>query len=122
MTTALTIKTRHETDYTIVTVAGPIDITTVAGLRERLFELAVTGQPLIADLDQVGFIDSTGLGVLVGTAKRAASAGGMLQVVSAQSNIRKLFRITGLDSEIPLAHTLEEAQQALAARAAPERQ
>jgi anti-sigma B factor antagonist len=122
MTTALTIKTRHETDYTIVTVAGPIDITTVAGLRERLFELAVTGQPLVADLDQVGFIDSTGLGVLVGTAKRAASAGGMLQVVSAQSNIRKLFRITGLDSEIPLAHTLEEAQQALAARAAPERQ
>ena len=46
----------------------PADMITAAGLREQLFELAASGRPLVADLDQVSFIDSAGLGVLVGTA------------------------------------------------------
>jgi anti-sigma B factor antagonist len=116
MAKAPTIKTRDEPDCTIVTVAGVVDMTTVAGLRERLFELAAAGRPLVADLNQVSFIDSSGLGVLVGTAKRAVSSGGVLQVVSAQPNLRRLFRITGLDGEIPLAGTLDEARRTLAAR------
>ena len=50
---ALTIGARHERGYAIVTVAGEIDIATVTRLRERLFELAASGRPLVADLDQV---------------------------------------------------------------------
>jgi anti-sigma B factor antagonist len=119
MAKALTFETRHERDCSIVTVAGEIDITTVAGVRERLFELAASGRPIVADLDQVGFIDSTGLGVLVGAVKRATSSGGSLRVVSAQPNIWRLFHMTGLDSEIPLSRTLEEARQVLAARIMP---
>jgi len=45
----------------------------VTGLRERLFELAASGRPLVVDLDQVSLIDSAGLAALVGTAKRAAA-------------------------------------------------
>ena len=45
----------------------------MTGLHERLFELAASGRPLVADLDQVSFIDSAGLAALVGTAKRAAA-------------------------------------------------
>jgi len=48
---ALTIGTRHEQGYAIVTAAGEIDIATVTRLRERLFELAGSGRPLVADLD-----------------------------------------------------------------------
>jgi anti-sigma B factor antagonist len=119
MTDALTIQARHEGDCTIVTVAGEIDVTTVGGLRERLFELAGSGAPVVADLSQVSFIDSTGLSVLVGTMKRATSSGGFFHVVSDQPNIWRLAHLAGLDSQIPLVRTLEEARQALKLRAAP---
>ena len=111
----LTIEVRHEQDYVIVTAVGEIDISTVTGMRECLFDLAASGRPLVADLDQVSFIDSTGLDALVGTAKRATACGGSLYAVCSRPKIRELFRITGLDCRIPLASTLDEALQALAA-------
>ena len=58
---ALTIEARHERGYPVVTVAGEIDIATADRLREQLSELAAGGRPLVADLDQVRFIDSAGL-------------------------------------------------------------
>ena len=81
---ALTIEARYERGYPVVTVAGEIDIATAARLRERLFELAAGGRPLVADLDQVRFIDSAGLAALVGAANRAAAHGGSLHVVCAR--------------------------------------
>jgi anti-anti-sigma factor len=112
---SLTIEVRHEQDYVIVTVAGEIDISTVSRMRECLFDLAASGRPLVADLDQVSFIDSTGLAALVGTAKRAAACGGRLYAVCSRPTIRQLFGLTGLDSRIPLASTLDETLEALAA-------
>ena len=100
MGAALTIGARHERGYAIVTVAGEIDIATVTRLRERLFELAASGRPLLADLDQVSFIDSAGLSALVGAANRAAVHGGSLHVVCARPEIRQLFRLTGLDRRL----------------------
>ena len=118
MDDALTIEVRHEQGYAMVTAAGEIDISTVTLLRERLFELAAGGRPLVADLDQVSFMDSAGLAALVGTAKRAAAHGGSLQVACARPKIRRLFRLTGLDCRIPLASTLDEALEAMAAAGA----
>ena len=117
---AVTIEVRHEQDYAIVTAAGEIDVSTVTRMRECLFELAASGRPLVADLDQVGFIDSAGLSALVGTAKRAAAHGGSLYAVCARPKTRQLFRLTGLDGPVPLARTLDGALESLAAaRPAP---
>jgi anti-sigma B factor antagonist len=117
---ALTIEVRHEQGYAVVSAAGEIDISTATKLRECLFELAASGLPLVADLDQVTFVNSAGLAVLVGTAKRAAANGGSLYAVCARPKIRQLFRLTGLDCRIPLARSLDEALQALtAARITP---
>ena len=106
---ALTIEVRHEQGCAIVTAAGEIDISTVTPLRERLFEMAASGAPLVVDLEQVSFIDSVGLAMLVGAAKRAAAHGGSLQVACALPKIRQLVHITELDRRIPLFHTLDEA-------------
>jgi anti-sigma B factor antagonist len=106
---ALTIEVRQEQDYAIVTAGGEIDISTVIRLRERVFEMAASGHPLVVDLKQVSFIDSVGLAVLVGTANRAAAHGGSLRVACAPPKIRQLLRLTGLDGRIPLARTLDEA-------------
>ncbi|MGH3189404.1 MAG: STAS domain-containing protein [Streptosporangiaceae bacterium] len=116
---ALTIRVGRRQGYATVTVAGEIDIATVARLRERLFELAASGQPLIADLDQVSFIDSAGLAALVGAARRAAAHGASLHVICARPQTRQLFRLTGLDRQIPLARTLDEALESAAAPGTP---
>ena len=115
MDEAPTIGVRRERDCAIVTAAGEIDIATGAGLRERLSELAASGRPLVVELDQVSFIDSAGLGALVGAARRAAAHGASLPVACARPQVRQLFRLTGLDRQIPLARTLDEALAALTA-------
>jgi anti-sigma B factor antagonist len=112
---ALTVGVRRERGYAIVTATGEIDIATATRLRERLFGLAASGRPLVVDLDQVSFIDSAGLAALVGTAKHAAADGGSLYVVCAQPKIRRLFHLVGLDRQIPLARSLDEALEDLAA-------
>ena len=106
---ALTVEVRHEQGCAILTAAGEIDISTVIPLRDRLFEVAASGAPLVVDLEQVSFIDSVGLATLVGAAKRAVAHGGTLQVACALPKIRQLVRLTGLDCRIPLARTLDEA-------------
>jgi anti-sigma B factor antagonist len=111
----LTIRVRHKPKYVLVAVAGEIDIATVAQLRERLWPLAAGGRPLVADLNQVSFIDAAGFGALVGMARLAREQGVSLQVVCARERIRKMFRLTGLDRSIPLARSLAEALQVLAA-------
>jgi anti-sigma B factor antagonist len=112
---AVTIRVRRERGYAIVAVAGEIDTSTVTRLRESLFELAVGGRPLVADLDQVSFLDSAGVRALIGAARHAAAHGGSLHVVCARPRIRQVFRLTGLDRHVPLARTLDEALESLAA-------
>jgi anti-sigma B factor antagonist len=119
MDKALTIRVRRGPGHTILTAAGEVDIATVARFRGRLFALAGEGRPVIADLDQVSFIDASGLGALVGAARRAAAHGTSLHVVCARAQTRQLFHLTGLDRQLHLAHTLTEALQALTAPGTP---
>jgi anti-sigma B factor antagonist len=112
---ALTITVRSEHGAVIAAVTGEIDISTVAQLRERLFELADNGGTLIVDLNRVTFIDSAGLGALVGTARRAAGNGGSLHAICAQPQPRKLLWMTGVDRRIPLAATVDDVLMSQAA-------
>jgi anti-sigma B factor antagonist len=112
---ALTIRVRHEPNCVLAAVAGEIDIATVARLRERLWALAASGRTLVVDLEQVSFIDASGLGALAGAAGLAAEYGASLYVVCTPERIRRPFRLTGLDRTIPLACTLAEVLQILEA-------
>src|SRR5580700_7448132 len=105
MTKAMTIRARREPGYVVVTVAGEVDIATVARLRERLSALA-----------RVSFIDATGLGALAGAAREAAAQGTSMYVVCTRTQTRRLFRVTGLDRQIPLARDLAEVLQKLKAQ------
>ena len=120
---ALAITVRSERGVVIAAVTGEIDISTLDQLREYLFELADHGATLIVDLNRVTFIDSAGLGALVGTARRAAKHGGSLHAVCARPQTRKLLWLTGVDRRIPLAATVDGALMFLAAsRDAPGQQ
>lgn len=106
---ALDIEVRRERGVVIAAVAGDIDLSTVASLREHLFKLASTGQTLIVDLNHVTFIDSAGLGALVGAYRQAAEHGGRLYAVCSRPQTRRLLWLTGVDRRIPLAATVDGA-------------
>ena len=86
-------------------VAGEIDVASAPPLREALGGLVDRGARRITlDLAAVGFIDSSGLGVLVGALRRLEEeAGGRLRVESVQDSVRKVFEITGLSPMFGLA-------------------
>lgn len=96
--------------YRVVTVSGEVDVATAPRLRDGL-ESAVGAAParLVVDLSSVSFIDSTGLGVLIGVSKQADEAGVALRLVIAESRIIKLFEITGLLDLFTIVPTREQA-------------
>jgi len=114
MRPGLTVRVRRECGCAVITVTGEVDIATAAQLRERISGLIGSDAPLVADLNQVSFIDAAGLGVLVGVARRCAALGSSLHVACAQPQTRRLFRLTRLDSYLRLAHTVTEALQSAA--------
>ncbi len=93
----LSLQTRNEGDWTVIEVGGEIDVYTAPKLRESLVELVNAGRyQIIVDVERVDFLDSTGLGVLVGGLKRVRANDGNLRVVCTQERLLKIFRITGL--------------------------
>ena len=101
---------REQDGWAILTVSGEIDIATAPSLRERLHGLLADDKhQLVVDLDDVGFLDSTALGVLVGVLKRARSQGGEVRIVCTQPRVRKVFEITRLDSAFDLFDSVDEA-------------
>jgi anti-anti-sigma factor len=111
----LSVSVRREDGSAIVTVSGDLDLSTVSLLRDPLYELTDEGGPVIVDLEQVTFIDSTGLGALVGAYRRTAAHGGSLYAVCARPQARKLLWLTGVDRRIPLSESLDEALASVAA-------
>jgi anti-sigma B factor antagonist len=82
---------------TTVAVTGEVDLYTAPRLREQLDEAIESGsQRLIVDLSELDFIDSTGLGVLVGALKRARQGGGELTLRSPTRSTYKILEIAGL--------------------------
>jgi anti-sigma B factor antagonist len=110
----LSLSTRTESgpggDRTVVVVGGEIDVYTAPKLREQLIDLVSSGQyHLVVDMEGVEFLDSTGLGVLVGGLKRVRAHEGSLRLVCTQERILKIFRITGLTKVFPIHSSVEEA-------------
>ncbi|MGZ4626588.1 MAG: STAS domain-containing protein [Kineosporiaceae bacterium] len=106
----LSVTSRQEGVRTVIAVGGEIDVYTAPSLRERLNELVESGHyDLIVAKEKVEFLDSTGLGVLVGGLKRVRSYDGTLSLVCSHEKILKVFRITGLTKVFPIYATLQEA-------------
>lgn len=96
--------------FTVLAVKGEVDVYTAPRLRERLVELVSQGKlRIIVDLEGVDFLDSTGLGVLVGGLKRLRSNDGDLGLVCTQSRILKVFEITGLTKVFPIYDSVDAA-------------
>ena len=93
----LSITRADHGDQTVVHLGGEIDVYTAPKLRDQISELVNAGKTnLIIDLEAVDFLDSTGLGVLVGGLKKVRAQDGSMSLICAQDRLLKIFRITGL--------------------------
>lgn len=106
----LDIQTDRQNSVCTMTLEGEVDVYTAPRLKEEL--IAVIGDGcvnVIVDMERVGFIDSSGLGVLVSALRRARERDGVVRVVCTRDNILKIFRITGLDKVFPIFSDSAEA-------------
>ena len=106
----LRLDVREQGGWSILEVAGEVDVATAPRLREQLIALVNEQRyRIIVDLDAVDFIDSTGLGVLIGAVKRVRTNNGDLALVCTESRILKVFEITGLLSVFAIHDTVDAA-------------
>lgn len=110
MVVELSLGTREIAGTTVVDVAGEIDVYTSPKLREKLVSLVNGGTlRLVVNLEKVDFIDSTGLGVLVGVLKRLRARDGSLDLVCRQDGLLRVFTITGLENVFTIHATVDDA-------------
>ena len=97
-------------DIEVFELTGSLDIATSPTVRAALTSASERGgHQLIVDLTQVDFLDSTGLGALIGGQRRAREFGGEVRIVAKEGQILRLLRITGLLKVFSVYPTLEDA-------------
>ena len=86
-----------------VKLMGELDIESSTILKERLHEILDEQMAdVIINAEDLEYIDSTGLGMLIGVIKTLKTRGKELTIVNPQTSVTKLFRITGLDKVFTL--------------------
>lgn len=108
---SLSIAGRSEDGVEIVAVSGEIDIASAPRLITGLNDAVGAGEtPVIVDLTEVGFMDSTGLALLLNAHRRLARRGKGFAVVSADGPVRRVFTITDMVDVLRVRPTLAEAK------------
>jgi anti-sigma B factor antagonist len=90
-------------DTHVVAVAGELDLGAAPDLEAIAGRLIDGGvRTLIVDLSEATFIDSAGIGVLVGNMRRLRDVGGALEIVCSEPNLLRIFEIVGLDRQLTI--------------------
>jgi anti-sigma B factor antagonist len=106
----LMVEPRESGDWTVLELQGEIDLYTAPKLKEQIADLVGQGRTrLVVNLSGVAFLDSTGLGVLIGGLKRCREQGGSLALAGPGEPVRKVLTITGLDKVFPIHERVDEA-------------
>lgn len=114
----LEIQVEDATDHTVCRPIGELDAYTVGQFREVLATFSGVTR-LIIDLSEVPFMDSAGLGALIGGIRRARENDGEVAVACSRPTLTRLLHTTGFDRIVPVADNLEGALEALYATGRP---
>lgn len=99
----LTIESQRVGTWTVLQVAGELDLHTSPALRESVSEILEAGTNRLAiDLAHVGFMDSSSLGILVMALKRIRENDGDLALVGVNGSPLKVLNLTGIDRLVPM--------------------
>lgn len=106
-------------EYVVCRPVGDLDSYTVSPFRESLAQVDPEAN-LLVDLSAVPFLDSTGLGALIGCVHRIREGGGKMVVCATRPNVARLLQMTGFDRLVVMTRTFEEAVDALSGDDLPE--
>ncbi len=102
-----------EGDVTVVDVDGQLIVGNRQELRQKVLdELEKGGRKFLVDFTETGYIDSSGLGVLVSLSKKIREMGGELRVSTLNEDLRILFGLTKLDTLFQIADSRQEGLSA----------
>ena len=108
----LEIQIVESDSHTVCRPVGELDAYTVPQFREALAGLAAVRRVLI-DLSEVPFMDSAGLGALIGGIRRNREADGEVAVACSRPTLTRLLHTTGFDRIVPVTETEQEAEDLL---------
>lgn len=103
----------HPAGPTLITLAGELDFSTVADLRDVIRDTPFTAVGVVIDLTGVLYCDSTGITVLVTASQQASSAGSPFALAGLSDNLRRVFGIAGLHEIFSSYPTVDQAVVAL---------
>lgn len=103
---SLSITYKHEHTQGMVSVSGEVDVSCADELRTKLQDtLSDNIKQLIIDIEHMSYIDSTGIGVLVGMAHQATTCGVSTQVVHPQRNVLRILSMLGVCEELGISQS-----------------
>jgi anti-sigma B factor antagonist len=104
------IKSEHDGDAIVYRLRGSLDLETSPSLRAALLEAANEGKhDIIVDLSHLEFLDSTGLGAIIGAHRRALENGGRVRLIVNEGPIQRLLTITGLMRTLAVYGSMDAA-------------
>lgn len=99
----LEIDIAEESGKSTVKLSGEIDAHTAPQLKEKLLPLTkIEGNQIEVNLENVHYMDSTGLGVFISALKSTKENDSGMRLIDLQDRVLRLFRITGLDEIITI--------------------
>ena len=112
------VTVKDDLDPCVIRVEGDLDSFTAAELREG-FGRVRGHQGTVVDIREVPFVDSSGLGALVGGIRRIREAGGAVTVCCTRPSVLRLLAITGVDRAVTVTANPAEARAVIAAGQRP---
>jgi anti-anti-sigma factor len=94
------IRVVHLGDCAKIGLAGEFDLAAAPDLRRELLGRLTTGKPVVVDMSEVTYIDSSALAVFVRACKFAAEKGTTFRLVNVSGHCAKVLEITGLDERL----------------------
>lgn len=109
----LVMQTSTHRGWAVISVEGELDLHSTPALTEEIASALNQEPPRVAiDLTGVSFMDSTALGVLVSSLKRAKERGGDLALVGASGSPLKVLSLTGMaDGIFPMAQSIADLEE-----------
>ena len=115
---SVTIRRSEKPPWTVLSVGGDLDVVGAPDLRQAVVTAVAEGSRLLAlDLSQLDFVDSFGIGAVVGALKRLRQRGGDLALVCPSPRIRRVFEICDLDRILALHDSMNSFDRVAAASA-----
>jgi anti-sigma B factor antagonist len=108
---SIDIRTEDGGELLLFKLRGSLDLATSPTVRAALMDATEKGKrDIVVDLTQLEFLDSTGLGALIGAHRRAAEHNGTLRLIVSEGPIARLLNITGLIRVLSVYHSLDDAK------------